>query len=131
MRKAGHEVFDFTDPENRIVGIDKFVFDGKQFVEWSGKDPNEVDWKDFLTWEPSKKAFVVDRSGLDWADTTILLLPSGRSSHLEAGYTVGRGKDLFIFGDLPLGEFDAMYGFALGCFRLSEFHELLIRLGQK
>ncbi len=60
----------------------------------------------------------------------VLLLPSGRSSHLEAGYGVGSGKELFIFGDLPVGEFDAMYGFAEGCFFGREFGALLERLAK-
>jgi hypothetical protein len=130
LRGVGHEVFDFTDPENRVAGIDKFSFDAKQFAEWSGKDPNAVDWLDFLTWKPSKRAFKVDKSGLDWADTVVLLLPSGRSSHLEAGYGVGQGKELFIFGHLPVGEFDAMYGFAKACYRGTEVILLLEALSK-
>ena len=33
---------------------------------------------------------------MEWADTCVLLLPSGRSAHLEAGYMKGRGKRLII-----------------------------------
>lgn len=37
----------------------------------------------------------------DWeammhADTGVLLLPCGRSAHLEAGYFIGARKDLFV-----------------------------------
>jgi hypothetical protein len=33
---------------------------------------------------------------MEWADTCVLLLPCGRSAHLEAGYFVGAGKELNI-----------------------------------
>lgn len=125
LRESGHEVFDFTDPDNRPNNMDKFVFGAKQWAEYSGKNPDQTEYKDFLTWEPTQRAFKSDKAGLDWADTVVLVLPSGRSSHLEAGYGVGAGKELFIFGDLPVGEFDAMYGFAKGCFHNNEFLALM------
>lgn len=126
LRGDGHEVFDFTDPNcHTVPGIEKYVFDGKAFAAYRGQDPATVDWIDFLTWDPSKRAYRSDKAGLDWADTVVLLLPSGRSSHLEAGYGVGQHKELYIFGNLPVGEFDAMYGFANGCFRSNQFLALL------
>jgi nucleoside 2-deoxyribosyltransferase len=128
LRSLGHEVFDFSDAENRLDGFDKFVFGAKQWAEFSGKKPDEIEYKDFLTWTPTQRAFKSDRAGLDWADTVVLLLPSGRSSHLEAGYGVGKGKELFILGDLPFGEFDAMYSFAKACFHMNELGALLEKL---
>lgn len=128
LRLHSHEVFDFTDSTNRVAGIDKFVFSAKQWAEWKGKNPETIEYIDFLSWEPARKAFKVDKAGLDWANTVVLLLPSGRSSHLEAGYGVGQGKELFIIGDLPLGEFDAMYGFAKDCFHENEVGRLLAYL---
>ncbi len=128
LRLDKHQVFDFTDTENRPDGLDKFVFGAKAWAEFSGKNSNEIEYKDFLTWPPTQRAFKSDKAGLDWADTVILLLPSGRSSHLEAGYGVGKGKELFIFGDLPVGEFDAMYGFALTCYHFNELGKLMERL---
>lgn len=32
--------------------------------------------------------------GLEWADTCVLVLPCGRSAHLEAGWAVGSGMAL-------------------------------------
>lgn len=68
--------------------------------------------KEMFREDVARRAFEVDKAGLDWADTVVLLLPSGRSSHLEAGYGVGRGKELFVLGEPVPGEFDVMYGFA-------------------
>ena len=33
---------------------------------------------------------------MQWADTGVLVMPCGRSAHLEAGYFVGAGKRLII-----------------------------------
>ena len=128
FREQGHQVFDFTDIDNRPEGLDKFVFHASQ---WLGKALSEIDWLEFLASPATTRAFRSDKAGLDWADTVVLVVPSGRSSHLEAGYGVGQGKDLFIWGDLPLGEFDAMYGFAKGCFRASDLSKLIKVLNDK
>jgi nucleoside 2-deoxyribosyltransferase len=36
---------------------------------------------------------------LNAADVTVLVLPCGRSAHLEAGYTAGQGKPVVILLD--------------------------------
>ncbi len=128
LRLHGFDVFDFTDTDNRPNHLDKFVFSAKEWAASKGREPNEIEYKEFLTWQPAKRAFNSDKAGLDWANTVVLLLPSGRSSHLESGYGVGQGKELFIVGNLPIGEFDAMYGFAKACFHEDEVDELLIKL---
>ncbi len=109
LREAGHKVFAFCE-ETRPDGLPSFVFDGGKFSEQFSDGPPR--WDTFCDFDAPKKAFKCDKMGLDWADTIVLVLPSGRSAHLEAGYAVGRGKDLVIYGQLPDGEFDVMYGFA-------------------
>jgi nucleoside 2-deoxyribosyltransferase len=42
------------------------------------------------------EGFASDWCAMEWADTGVLVLPSGRSAHLEAGYFVGAGKPLYI-----------------------------------
>lgn len=62
---------------------------------------------------PVNQAFEEDKKWLDWADAVLLILPAGKSAHLEAGYAKGQGKHLVIYQDgFPDGEFDVMYGFA-------------------
>lgn len=34
---------------------------------------------------------------MEWADTCVLLMPCGRSAHIEAGYMKGRGKRLIVY----------------------------------
>lgn len=77
-------------------------------------------------------AFRNDKKWLDWAECVVLLMLSGRSSHLEAGYAVGQGKKLFIYWlcELEKDEFDNMYQFADGMFRSYEFGALVQALVQ-
>lgn len=122
------EVFAFVEPDQRADGLDRFIYDAKL---WDGPKPlDEMDWIDFMQNPKTERAFRADKAGLDWCDTVLLHLPCGRSAHLEAGYAVGQGKELFIWGDLPNGEFDTMYGFADGLFRFDDLPKLLKRLKQ-
>lgn len=62
-----------------------------------------------MSWSPEKYAalvrthpaaragFNLDRAALDWCDTCVLLLPSGRSAHIEAGYAAGQGKRVIVY----------------------------------
>lgn len=43
--------------------------------------------------------FESDFGAMQWADAGVLLLPCGRSAHLEAGWFVGAGKPLYIVLD--------------------------------
>jgi nucleoside 2-deoxyribosyltransferase len=77
-----------------------------------------------------KQAFDEDRKWLDWCDCCILILPSGKSSHLEAGYAKGQGKKLIIYHakGFPAGEIDVMYNFAdLLTEELEEIRTFLIK----
>jgi hypothetical protein len=116
LRDRGYEVFAFVDPEGRPGGYDNFVFHAGIIEKRLGRSRNTFNFVEFVKFPESQRAFKSDKAGLDWADTCILLLPSGRSSHIEAGYAKGQGKKLYIYGSLPLGEFDCMYGFADGVY---------------
>lgn len=90
LRDHGHEVYDFRSP---TIEDPKF--------HWS-----EID-KDWKWWHPERfveglnhplavAGFHSDFSAMEASDTCVLVLPSGRSSHLEAGWFVGHEKRLFI-----------------------------------
>lgn len=104
LRQSGHEVFAFCE---RNSG--HFVFDAH---DWRGRDLSTITVKQGFRHPAFRKAFQSDKAGLDWANTVVLLLPSGRSSHLEAGYAAGQGKNVFVLGAPIAGDFDVMYGFA-------------------
>lgn len=91
LRAWGHEVYDFRNPPHVERGF-----------AWSEIDPDWQAWKadDYirlLTTHPiAARGYMSDFRGMEWADTFVLLLPCGRSAHLEAGWAAGRGKRLII-----------------------------------
>lgn len=83
---AGHEVYDFRNPRPGDTGF-----------AWSEIDPDWLQWSperfmEGLKHPVAQSGFASDKEALDWCDTCVLVLPSGRSAHLEAGYCIGRGK---------------------------------------
>jgi nucleoside 2-deoxyribosyltransferase len=103
LRENGHEVDSFADDSTG-----RFVFHYSEIDSFEN-----LDAINFLYDERSKKAFAEDKKWIDWSDCVLLVLPAGKSAHLEAGYAVGKGKHLIIYQQIfPKGEFDVMYGFA-------------------
>lgn len=114
LRRAGHEVYDFRNPAPCNTGF-----------HWSDIDPQWQMWtvRQYarpLTSHPKAAAgYELDKRGLDWAEICVLLLPCGRSAHLEAGYAIGRGKPT-IFYLRPAFEPELMYRLGQGfCFDFS------------
>ncbi len=105
----------------------RYAFHWSELVD-NEEDLGKYDAIEFLSDSRSQRAFKEDRKWLDWSECVVMILPCGKSSHLEAGYAKGRGKLMFIYGDFPTGEFDVMYGFANGLFRTEEFDLLVNRL---
>ena len=123
LRSEGHEVDAFCDEKNRIS------FNWSELTCSLPADITELDARDLMTHAIAKDAFKEDKKYLDWSDVVIMLLPCGRSAHIEAGYAAGCGKKLYIVGGFEKGEFDVMYGFADGMYDYSEIQDLLIELG--
>ena len=104
--------------------------DSRYAFHWSELVDDEEDLANYdaiemLADPRTQRAFKEDRKWLDWSDCVIMLMPCGRSSHLEGGYAKGQGKLLYIYGDFPKGEFDVMYGLANGLFRREEIDRLV------
>ena len=60
--------------------------------------------------------FTFDRHHLNQSDIGILLLPAGKSGHLELGYLIGRSRPCYIVYPEEPERFDVMYLFAAGVF---------------
>jgi len=121
LRRAGHQVYDFRNPAP-----------GNHGFHWSEIDPHWESWRasqfrELLLRSPiAATGFGADWGAMSWADTGVLLLPCGRSAHLEAGYFVGAGKPLHILlAELP--EPELMYRMATSISLTLD--ELLDRLG--
>lgn len=115
------EVYNFRNPEKDNNGFSWNQIDPK----WEHWDIN--DYKKALEHNEAMNGFKLDFDALNWCDTCVLLLPSGRSAHIEAGYIKGQNKDLFIHipeYDMP----DLMYKMANGI--SSTTFELLYNLNK-
>lgn len=91
LRDAGHEVYDFRNPPDGIP-------DG---FRWTEVDPNWQAWsaeeyRNGLTHPTAVRGFNSDFTGMKWADVGVLLLPCGRSAHLELGWMAGAGKRTIV-----------------------------------
>lgn len=102
LRQAGIEVFD----------------------EWYAASPTADDaWRDYEKtrgWSyiralreslAAEHVFNFDKTHLDRCTAALLVLPAGKSGHLELGYAIGRGKRGAILLDDP-ERWDVMYKFA-------------------
>lgn len=104
LREHGYEVYDFRHPEP-----------GSNGFAWSDIDPAWQSWspaafRDALDHPVAKEGFRRDFDAMQWADVFVLVLPCGRSAHLEAGWAIGAGKPTLIC--LAEGEPELMYRMA-------------------
>jgi nucleoside 2-deoxyribosyltransferase len=63
----------------------------------------------------AKHVFEFDLHHLQRSDLGVLVLPAGRSGHLELGFLIGSGKPGYVLLDNP-DRWDVMYQFATGIF---------------
>lgn len=89
LRAANISHYDFKNPE------------GGTGFHWSEVMPNYVkgselaevnEYLECLSHPRSEQGFLSDFDAMNRADTFILVLPCGRSAHLEMGWAVGAGK---------------------------------------
>jgi len=116
----------------RKLGFD--VFD-----DWYAAGPEADDkWRDYekarghsyaegLQGYAAKHVFEFDLHHLQRCGIAVLIMPAGRSGHLELGYMLGQGKPGYVLMDDP-ERWDVMYQFATGVyFNLSELKLALQR----
>jgi hypothetical protein len=126
LRQHGFRVDCFCDQEGGRVG-----FNIADCLEASGHNLNEVDPITALQHpavaDKFRVAFAEDKKWLDWCNCLIMLMPCGKSAHLGAGYVKGQGKLFYIYwmNEPVKGEFDNMYQFADGMFRMDELDYLI------
>lgn len=97
----------------------------KIFDSWYAASENADDcWRDYekakgLTYKQAladyaaQHIFHFDKFHIDRCDGGILVLPAGKSGHLELGYILGQGKPGHILLDSS-ERWDVMYNFATG-----------------
>jgi hypothetical protein len=110
LRSVGHEVYDFRNPAPGNDGFKWSEID-REWLDWTPKQYAEL----IETSPVAAAGFKLDKAALDWCDTCILVLPCGRSAHLEAGYTAGQGKDTYFLLHEDKFEPELMYLLGTRC----------------
>lgn len=111
LRKHGHKVYDFRHPFGRddcnvwervcgVLGLFAKFFAGQLTPE---------DFSKMLSSDIAQERFHEHFDAMQDADTCILLLPCGASSHSEAGFMKGLGKRVFVLDTRQAVEPELMY----------------------
>lgn len=107
LRSLGHEVFD----------------------DWYGSGPADDDnWREYelargrpyeeaISGKAATNICAFDKANILASDTVILVLPAGRSGHMEIGFAAGAGKATYILLDAEYERWDVMYRLTDGVFR--------------
>lgn len=134
LRAAGIDCYDFRNPKGgtgfswREVKSD---YDGPPIgvdgIRSKGSDWEPVDeYLRMIAHPRAVEGFDADFTAMQKADTFVMVLPCGKSAHLELGWAIGAGKKTIILLEDPV-EPELMYRMA-GCLTSSLF-ELLGVLG--
>jgi nucleoside 2-deoxyribosyltransferase len=98
------------------------------FDQWHAAGPEADDWyykyakargwsySEALDSHFARHVFLFDKTHIDAADIGVLLMPAGRSGHIELGYMLGRGKPGFVLFPEEPERFDQMYQFTSGVY---------------
>ena len=87
LRGEGHQVYDFRNPRDEENGF-----------HWSNIDASWQDWTpeqyrtSLTTSREAAYGYMSDLRAMEWADACLLVLPCGKSAHLEMGYMAGARK---------------------------------------
>jgi nucleoside 2-deoxyribosyltransferase len=124
LREAGHEVYDFRNPApgdrgfgwRQITSTAQDLIDPRRFID------------NVLAHPIARDAFKKDMNALRSADATVLVLPCGRSAHLELGYAIGARQRTIALLDDPISKPELMY---LACTNIAATQAEVLRLLQE
>jgi hypothetical protein len=73
-------------------------------------------FREALAGEHAQTAYQMDRRNLDRCSAAVLVMPAGKSGHIELGYAMGQGKLGYILLEQEPERWDLMYAFATKIF---------------
>lgn len=121
LRSAGHEVYDFKNPPNGAG------FGWEEVGEYDADGNVSADeYLRMIDHPRALEGFLSDFDAMVWADAVVLVLPCGKSAHLELGWATGAGKRSAILLEDPMQP-ELMYLCAE--FRTADIGELIEWLG--
>ncbi len=99
LRAKGYPTYDFRNP---ATGGPVHEDTPTQGFSWRECDPNyrpgDLEaYKRMLQHHRAIQGFNADFAAMKWADACVLVMPSGRSAHIEAGWMAGAGKKLVVY----------------------------------
>ena len=112
------------NPEIPVIGNYLRSLGLEVFDDWFAAGPIADDsWQEYETGRghsykqalkgyAAKHVFEFDLHHLNRAGIGVLVMPAGRSGHLELGYLRGQGKPVYILFDKEPERYDQMYQFA-------------------
>lgn len=91
LRENGFEVYDFRHP---VAGDDGFSWGdiASKWLDWTVDE-----YVEGLQHPLARGGFAMDMDALQRAEAVLLVLPCGRSAHLEAGWAKGAGKKVVAY----------------------------------
>ena len=103
LRNQGHDVYDFKNP-----------VEGEHGFLWKELDPDYTQWDakayiKILDNPAPKLAYGYNVNALENAQATVLILPCGKSAHLQLGYAVGKKQFTAILLEEGRVEPELMY----------------------
>ena len=102
LRTDGHAVYDFKNPPSRTG------FGWRQLALGDPDTWTTRAWRDALKHPVADAGFNSDMGALRSCDACVLVLPCGRSAHLELGWAVGAGKRTVVLAGATLDEPELM-----------------------
>jgi len=102
LRKLGFKVFD--DWFSPGPDADEFW---RKYEKVRGST-----YKEALRNAAGKHVFEFDKEHIDESQIGVLIMPAGKSGHLELGYMIGQGKPCFVFFEEEPERWDVMHQFA-------------------
>ena len=103
---------------------DKMETGTEVFDDWYAAGPEADDkWMEYeknrghsfvqaLDGHAATHVYEFDKTHLDSCDVAVMVMPAGKSAHLELGYCAGKGKRTIILMNGEPERFDVMYKFA-------------------
>jgi nucleoside 2-deoxyribosyltransferase len=101
LREAGYEVFD-----------DWYSPGAQADEKWQEYERDRGrSYKEALNGHHARHVFELDHRHLKEADGAVLVMPAGRSGHVELGWILGQGKPAWVLFDEEPERYDIMYRF--------------------
>lgn len=104
LRAAGLDHYDFRHPAPGNEGfawkevMPSLAWDGHGF----GGTVSQDEYLDGIEHPRAEEGFKLDFEAMEQCDTCVLVLPCGRSSHLELGWFAGQGRKTAVLLDDPV-----------------------------